>query len=82
MSINQNCKTVYISSPYDDRIAELNINLNDTYVSYGRLGKEKKQNQAMQDANAGSISKVNAVKRSVSKASKQSSSNNTGTRRR
>ena len=69
MSINQNCKTVYISSPYDDRIAELNINLNDTYVSYGRLGKEKKQNQAMQDANAGSISKVNAVKRSVSKAS-------------
>ncbi len=69
MSINQDCKTVYISSPYDDRIAKLNTRLNDTYVSYGRLGREKKQNQARQDANAGSISKVNAVKRSVSKAS-------------
>jgi len=69
MSINQDCKTVYVSSPYDDRIAKLNTQLNNTYVSYGRLGREKKQNQEMQDANAGSISKVNAVKRSVSKAS-------------
>lgn len=68
MSINQDCKTVYVSSPYDDRIAELNSKLNDTYVSYGRLGREKKQNQEIQDANAGSIDKVNAVKRSVSKA--------------
>jgi len=69
MSINQDSKTVFIPSPYDDRIAELNTRLNDTYVSYGSLGREKKQNQARQDANAGSISKVNAVKRSVSKAS-------------
>ncbi len=69
MSINQDCKTVYIASPYDDRIAKLNTKLNKTYVSYGRLGKEKKMNQTKQDANAGSISKVNAVQRSVSKAS-------------
>jgi von Willebrand factor type A domain len=69
MSINQDCKTVFVASPYDDRIAKLNTRLNDTYVSYGSLGREKKQNQARQDANAGSISKVNAVKRSVSKAS-------------
>jgi hypothetical protein len=69
MSINQDCKTVYVSSPYDDRISELNSKLNDTYVSYGKTGYEKKQNQAAQDANAISIDKVNAVKRSVSKAS-------------
>ena len=69
MSINQDCKTVYVSSPYDDRIAKLNTELNNTYVSYGTLGREKKQNQEIQDANAGSIDKVNAVKRSVSKAS-------------
>jgi len=69
MSINQDSKTVFIPSPYDDRIAELNTRLNDTYISYGSLGREKKQNQARQDANAGSISRVNAVKRSVSKAS-------------
>ena len=69
MSINQDCKTVYVTSPYDDRITKLNNRLNDTYVSYGRLGREKKQNQVRQDANASSIDKVNAVKRSVSKAS-------------
>ncbi|OFX83439.1 MAG: hypothetical protein A2W99_11580 [Bacteroidetes bacterium GWF2_33_16] len=69
MSINQDCKTVYISSPYDDRIAKLNQKLNSTYISYGTLGRQKKQNQEMQDANAGSISEVNAVKRAVSKAS-------------
>jgi hypothetical protein len=69
MSINQDCKTVYISSPYDDRIAKLNHQLNRTYISYGTLGRQKKQNQEMQDANAGSISEVNAVKRAVSKAS-------------
>ncbi|HAF29420.1 MAG TPA: hypothetical protein DCG75_10275 [Bacteroidales bacterium] len=69
MSINQDCRTVYVSSPYDDRISELNSKLNDTYVSYGKTGYEKKQNQAAQDANATSIDKVNAVKRSVSKAS-------------
>lgn len=69
MSINQDCKTVYISSPYDDRIAELNKKLNTTYISYGSLGQQKKMNQEAQDANAGSISEVNAVKRAVSKAS-------------
>ncbi|MGE0088070.1 MAG: hypothetical protein AB7S50_01185 [Bacteroidales bacterium] len=69
MSINQDCKTVYISSPYDGRIAKLNQQLNSTYISYGTLGRQKKQNQEIQDANAGSISEVNAVKRAVSKAS-------------
>lgn len=69
MSINQNSKTVYIESPYDDRISELNHKLNDTYISYGTLGREKKQNQLTQDSNAGSYSKVNMVKRAASKAS-------------
>jgi hypothetical protein len=69
MSINQDRKTVYISSPYDDRIAKLNQKLNSTYISYGTLGRQKKENQVAQDANAGSISEVNAVKRAVSKAS-------------
>lgn len=69
MSINQDYKTVYIISPYDDRITQLNINLNNTYITYGREGKQKKENQVAQDANASGISSVNAVKRAVSKAS-------------
>jgi hypothetical protein len=35
MSIEQNRKTVYVPSPYDDRISALNEKLNDTYVYYG-----------------------------------------------
>src|SRR5688500_11245681 len=32
MSIEQNSKTVYVSTPYDDQIGELNHKLNSTYV--------------------------------------------------
>lgn len=68
-SIEQNRKTVYIESPYDRKIAELNVLLNDTYIPYGRLGYEKKENQVAQDENARSYGSVNYVKRAVSKSS-------------
>jgi signal recognition particle subunit SEC65 len=68
-SIEQNRKTVYISSPYDDRIAELNNRLNQTYIPYGTQGRSKQANQRVQDNNAQSYGKVNAVKRAVSKSS-------------
>jgi len=35
MSIQQNSRTVYVPTPYDDKIAELNDKLNATYVYYG-----------------------------------------------
>lgn len=69
-SIEQNRKTVYIESPYDRKIAELNSLLNDTYIPYGSYGYEKKQNQAVQDENAMQYGSVNYVKRAVSKSSK------------
>ncbi|MDP2686462.1 MAG: VWA domain-containing protein [Aequorivita sp.] len=67
MAINQYQQTVYVPSPYDDIIIQLNIKLNDTYVPYGSAGKEKSRVQHEQDANAAEYSKANAVSRTVSK---------------
>tara|TARA_R110002050_G_scaffold184989_4_gene318859 strand:+ start:36435 stop:37592 length:1158 start_codon:yes stop_codon:yes gene_type:complete len=69
IAINQNRKTIYIASPYDDEILILNKQLNKTYVIYGSRGKEKIALQAEQDSNAGYLSKSNAVSRTVSKSS-------------
>ncbi|MFI1744408.1 vWA domain-containing protein [Thalassobellus sediminis] len=69
MAINQNRKTVYVASPYDDEILILNKKLNKTYVIYGSKGKDKRALQAEQDSKAGYLSKSNAVSRTVSKSS-------------
>lgn len=69
MSIEQNRKTVFIVTPYDDKIAECNERLNRTYVYYGREGESKKEMQYRQDKNAGSLSQSNAAERAVSKSS-------------
>ena len=67
MSIEQNSKTVFIPSPYDDQIAELNLKLNSTYIEYGREGKIKKEVQQKQDSTAVIYGKENGVTRTVSK---------------
>lgn len=69
MAINQNQQTVYVPSPYDDVIIQLNIKLNNTYVPYGTRGEMKKAMQDEQDSNAQEYSKANAVSRTVSKGS-------------
>lgn len=69
MSIEQNRRTVYIASPYDDRISTLNDKLNETYVYYGSQGASKKEMQMTQDSNAGSYGEANKVERAVSKSS-------------
>lgn len=68
MSIEQDRRTVFIPSPYDDRIDALNGQLNDTYVYYGRSGRLKKEQQSAQDSNAESYGKANKVERAVSKS--------------
>jgi len=68
MSINHNSKTVYIKTPYDDKITKLNSQLNETYIPYGRKGAQYKQNQQVQDQNASQISKENMVSRAVTKS--------------
>lgn len=69
MAINQNSQTHYVSTPFDDDILILNEKLNDTYVTYGEKGQEKKQMQYEQDDQAASLGKTNAVTRSISKSS-------------
>lgn len=67
MSIEQDRQTVYIESPYDAEIAQLNDRMNDTYISYGATGYSKKMNQATQDKNAASYGAANTANRIVSK---------------
>ncbi len=69
MAIDHNQKTVYVASPYDDIIIQLNIKLNETYIPYGGRGKDKVAMQSEQDLNAETYSKANAVSRAVSKSS-------------
>lgn len=69
MSIEQNSKTVYIPTPYDDRISQLNDQLNKTYVYYGSTGSRKKEMQEAQDNNAASYGAANKAERAVSKSS-------------
>ena len=68
MSIEQDRKTVYIPTPYDARIDALNIQLNNTYIYYGRTGSYKKGQQELQDANAESYGQSNKVERAISKS--------------
>ncbi|MEM7185865.1 MAG: vWA domain-containing protein [Bacteroidota bacterium] len=69
IAINHDKKTIHIASPYDDLILQLNVQLNGTYIPYGKKGKRKYAVQAEQDSNAAGYSKENAVSRTVSKGS-------------
>ena len=69
MSIEQNSKTVFVPTPYDEKIDAMNDQLNTTYVYYGKSGAGKKEQQEIQDKNAESYSRSNKVERAVSKSS-------------
>ncbi len=69
MSIEQNSKTVYVQTPYDDQIASLNDELNATYVYYGASGESRKEQQIVQDKNAASYGLANIAERSFCKSS-------------
>ncbi|MEK6782197.1 MAG: vWA domain-containing protein [Bacteroidota bacterium] len=69
MSIEQNSKTVYVPTPYDDQIAALNDKLNATYVYYGASGEYRKEQQIVQDKNAASYGLANIAERSFCKSS-------------
>ena len=69
MSIDTNQKIVHIDAPQDKKIAELNSQLNATYIPYGRLGKESEKRQLEQDEVSGSISSGLLAKRAKSKSS-------------
>ncbi|MFT4535084.1 MAG: hypothetical protein ACJA1A_001274 [Saprospiraceae bacterium] len=70
-TINHNEATVFVETPYDDVINQLNGELNKTYHSFNSYGESKVQNLLLQDSNASSYSKENSAKRTKFKASKQ-----------
>lgn len=69
MHINHNQAVSHIATPYDQQIQDYNSRLNDTYIYYGNEGKDRKERQMAQDANAGSFGEANVVKRAKTKAS-------------
>jgi len=69
ISIDQNIQVMTISAPQDAEITRLGIELNNTYIAYGRTGKKRKEEQEKQDSNAFAKSESIAADRSISKAS-------------
>ncbi|MBN1378391.1 MAG: VWA domain-containing protein [Gammaproteobacteria bacterium] len=69
MSIDHNQQIAHIVAPQDQRIAELNQELNKTYVPYGATGAEKAERQQAQDDNNAGISISLLAKRVQSKVS-------------
>ena len=69
MNIEQNNETVFMVTPYDQKLGALNKELNNTYYYYGDVGKEKRSLQLKQDALASSYGYSNTVERTISKSS-------------
>jgi hypothetical protein len=62
---------VVVATPFDAKLADLNIKLNSTYVSYGRGGAAGAANQAAQDSSAASLAPAVLAERVASKSSAQ-----------
>ncbi len=69
LSIDANQRVVHIVAPQDARLAELNAQLNATYVPYGSEGAAAAERQLEQDALNEEISAGLLAKRAASKAS-------------
>jgi hypothetical protein len=67
MSIDQNQKVVEIPAPQDSLIAQLGVELNKTYLPFGRMGRGGLERQSAQDSNAAASSPSVLVTRSISK---------------
>ena len=68
MSIDQDRKIVEIPAPQDAELARLGVDLNKTYLAFGRMGQAGLARQAAQDANAFNASPAAIASRSFSKA--------------
>lgn len=69
MSIDHNQQIAHIIAPQDKRISELNAQLNETYIPYGKEGKKSAARQIKQDQQSSSISLGLMSKRAKSKVS-------------
>lgn len=69
LSIDHNQRVVAIPCPQDDEITQLGLELNKTYIPYGKLGHAGQARQTAQDANASSLSPSALASRAVAKSS-------------
>jgi len=76
LNIDQNRQIVYIEAPQDKKIAELNGQLNKTYVAYGVNADAFVSRQTVQDKNAAGLSKQAELQRAVTKSSLNYSNSN------
>lgn len=70
LNIDQDEQVVHVATPYDDKVLELNERMNNTYIGYGNYGVSKRENQQIQDSNAGSYSAANMRSRAFFKSKK------------
>ena len=68
-AIDQDRGTVAITTPYDQKLAELSGSLNATYVIYGRSGAVGAALQKAMDSQAAGLNAATAAERARSKAS-------------
>ncbi|WP_290794303.1 vWA domain-containing protein [Flavihumibacter sp. UBA7668] len=68
--INSDAAIDMVATPYDDRLFELNKQLNNTYIGYGALGRESKAKQEEADVQNYSMSKEVAADRVAVKGKK------------
>lgn len=66
--IDQNKKLRYIRCPQDDRINELNVELNGTYLYYGAAGRESQGRQVAQDSLNEAAAPEAGLRRAAAKA--------------
>jgi hypothetical protein len=67
-SINQDAAAVAnVATPMDEQLAELNKELNETYVAYGKDGEQHKANQVEQDRNTAKMSAPSIASRTLTK---------------
>ena len=69
MNIDHNQVVAHFNAPQDQRLAELNAQLNQTYIPYGAEGRGKAKRQSMMDSKNKDVSMGQLAKRVISKAS-------------
>lgn len=70
LTIDQDKAVVHIEAPQDKEITKLSIEINKTYITYGKDGQRGAANQVAQDNNASAYKKEGAeVQRALTKAS-------------
>lgn len=70
MVIDHNQAVVHFEAPQDKEIARLGVELNKTYVAFGRAGQANLARQAAQDANSFSLAaQGSSVQRALNKSS-------------